>query len=101
MMRSWYVVFAGTFLALFCPVLSGRLNADQLITNGGFESGLAGWTVVVQDGSDGAFFALSGAIVPSGNIAVGPASGSLYAVSDQFAPTAAALLQSFTVPGPA
>jgi hypothetical protein len=80
-------------------------QASQLITNGGFETGnLAGWTVANLTGSfpGSNFFAISGTTTPqSASTTVGPASGSFYAVSDGAGPGAHALLQSFTVPGPA
>src|SRR6266478_1123363 len=79
--------------------------AGQLLVNGGFETGnLSGWTVASQAGSfpGSNFFALSGTTTPqSGSSTVGPASGSFYAVSDGLGPGTHALLQTFTVPGPA
>jgi len=80
-------------------------NASQLIVNGGFETGnLSGWTVATQPGSIAGsnFFAVSGTTTPqSGLSTAGPASGSFYAVSDGSGPEAHALIQSFTIPGPA
>jgi len=89
-------------IMLICGCLA---QASQLITNGGFETGtLSGWTVANQTGSfpGSNFFALSGTTTPqSGSTTVVPATGSFYAVSDGSGPEAHALLQSFTVPGPA
>ena len=77
----------------------------QLLVNGGFETGnLSGWTVANQSGSfpGSNFFAVSGTATPqSGLSTVGPASGSFYAVSDGQGIGTHALLQAFTVPGPA
>ena len=77
----------------------------QLLVNGGFETGnLSGWTVANQSGSfpGSNFFAVSGTTTPqSGLSTVGPASGSFYAVSDGQGIGTHALLQAFTVPGPA
>ena len=71
----------------------------QLISNGGFESGLASWSVTDQAGGSGSWFDATGTTAPfSGLATVGPAGGSHYAVSDQDGPGAHALEQSFTVP---
>jgi hypothetical protein len=77
----------------------------QLLVNGGFETGnFSGWTVANQAGSfpGSNFFVLSGTVLPlSGLTTVGPASGSFYAVSDAAGSGTHALLQTFTVSGPA
>jgi VCBS repeat protein/Big-like domain-containing protein len=77
-------------------------HADQLIRNGGFETGdLTGWTVTAEAGSYAGsnFYVIGGTTTPqSGSTTVGPASGFFYAVSDQGGPEAHALIQSFTVP---
>jgi hypothetical protein len=85
-------------------------RALELITNGGFETGdFTGWTVDVQPGGAGAFFAADNSVPPGGglfalpfgpNPSVGPRSGNFYAVSDQTGASAQTLIQSFTVPGP-
>jgi PEP-CTERM motif len=72
--------------------------STELLTNGGFESGLAGWTVSSSAGSLGSWFAGSGGATPqTGNPTVGAASGTGYAVTDQFGPGTNALSQDFTV----
>lgn len=77
--------------------------AAELISNGGFESGLSSWTVTNQAAGSGSWYAATGTSAPlSGLSTVGPASGTQYAVTDQTGPGAHALTQSFTVaPGAA
>lgn len=81
--------------------LGSHLAAQQVITNGGFESGLSGWTAYFAAGSNptaGRYYAASGTTTPlSGFLTPGPNSGSGYAVSDQLGPGAGALFQSFSI----
>ncbi|MGI8957394.1 MAG: VPDSG-CTERM sorting domain-containing protein [Chthoniobacterales bacterium] len=74
-------------------------HANELITNGGFETGdFTGWSLFDQAGGDGSFFVDNTTSTPiSGSPTVGPAGGSFYAVSDQGGPGAHVLLQSFTI----
>jgi hypothetical protein len=74
----------------------GSARADQLITNGGFESGLTGWTATST--GDGNFTANSGTTTPlTFNATVGANSGSFYALSDDFSGSQTQkLTQSFT-----
>jgi hypothetical protein len=95
------VVFCSALLAGVAACgLSAR--AQNLIQNGGFETGdFTGWTVATESGSSGSWYVSSGYTAPiafPGWPTAGPASGTYYAVYDQNAPTAAVLLQSFTVP---
>jgi hypothetical protein len=81
-----------------------RLSAAQIV-NGGFEAGGAGWGALFAPGSDnppdGRWWLESGGITPlSGLAAPPPASGSLYAISDQNGPGAGVLFQTFTIAGP-
>jgi hypothetical protein len=72
--------------------------ADQILTNGGFETGtFTGWTVANQAGGSN-WFVVSGTTTPqSGMSTVGAAGGLFYAVTDQGGAVAQSLLQSFTV----
>ena len=74
-------------------------RADQLIVNGGFETGsLAGWTTTST--GDGGFSATSPSVTPlTYNATVGPHSGSYYAVSDDYSASQTQYLtQTFTTP---
>lgn len=99
--------FKGRMLALPVGLLStvlggsasGELTAQELITNGGFETGrFTAWDVNVQPGA-GDFFVVDSAFLPlSGVATIGPASGTFYAVSDQSGPGTQAIEQSFAIP---
>jgi hypothetical protein len=99
-MKTWARRLTFLLLAGACAA-----QASELLNNGGFETGtFAGWTVTNQAGSfpGSGFFVLTGTTTPqSGSTTVGPAGGSFYAVSDGQGPGTHALIQSFTVPGPA
>jgi len=91
-----YRVAAICVLILSCAFTAA---ADQLIVNGGFESGLSGWTVT-DAGGPGSFYANTGTITPlNGFPTVGANSGTGYAVTDQFGPGSHAISQSFTANG--
>lgn len=89
-------------IALGLALASGFANAApiQLITNGGFESAFAGWSVTDLAGGSGTWFIddADGLTPFSAQATVGPASGSFYAVTDQFGPGTHVLEQSFFVP---
>jgi hypothetical protein len=95
--RFWFILLLYGFLP--CA------NAAPLLVNGGFETGtFSGWTIASQAGSfpGSNFFVLNGTALPqSGGSSVGPANGLFYAVSDQTGSGTHALIQSFTVAGPA
>lgn len=79
----------------------GRAQAQQLIVNGGFETGdLTGWTLANQVSPfDGGFVASNDIASPiNGLPTVGPASGGYYAVSDQTGPGTHVMYQVVTVP---
>ncbi len=84
-------------LAIFLFAFTSA-RADQLITNGGFESGLTGWTATSN--GDGNFTANSGTTTPlTFSATVGAHSGTNYAVSDDYAGSQTqTLTQTFTTP---
>lgn len=98
LIASRALVGAGALCFLFT---SSPAVAIQLITNGGFETGnFAAWTVV--DSGSGSF-EVTASPFPSNGVypTVGPFGGVFYAVSSQDGPGTHALIQPFTVPGPA
>lgn len=71
----------------------------NLITNGGFEAGLAGWTRVDQPGSAGSFQVQSGTSSPVAGITVpAPPEGSNAAMTGAEGPGSSVLYQDFLVP---
>lgn len=83
--------------ALACA-LSTPAQAE-LITNGGFESGFAGWTRFDQVGSDGTFFVQTGTTSPVNGFTVpAPPGGANAAMTDSSAGGAHVLYQDFVVP---
>jgi hypothetical protein len=84
-------------LAIFLLAFASA-RADNLIANGGFESGLTGWTATST--GDGNFTANSGVTTPlTFSDTVGAHSGTFYAVSDDFSGSQTqTLTQSFTTP---
>src|SRR5438132_197835 len=86
-------------LALLLLGITGQARADtELIINGGFEAGFAGWTVTDQAGGSGSWFTDTTTSSPlSGFPTPGPAGGLVYALTDQGGPGSHALTQSFTV----
>jgi len=71
----------------------------QSITNGGFESGMTGWHLADQLGSDGTFLSQSGAASPLNAFTVPtPPEGTHAAMTDSAAGGSHALYQDFTVP---
>ena len=71
------------------------------ITNGGFESGLAGWTRADQLGSEGTFALQTGAVSPVNGTAVpSPPGGSTAAMTDAQGPGSHMLYQTFMVTAP-
>lgn len=87
---------------IIAPARLAHALPVELITNGGFETGnFLGWGVINQLGSLGTFFIDNDVITPiSAHPTVGPASGTLYAVSDQTGRGAHALFQVFTINTP-
>jgi hypothetical protein len=93
----WQAIWRGaSFFFLTCAA-----NATQVFTNTGFESGATGWTITnaASNSGPGSYAIISGFLTPlTGNPTAGPASGTNYAVSDDFAPGTYALTQGFTAP---
>jgi hypothetical protein len=74
-------------------------QAVELVVNGGFEGGGAGWFVLDQPGGNGAWFPLAGTVAPiSGFSILGPPEGSIQAVADQGGPGSHILYQDVTIP---
>jgi hypothetical protein len=85
-------------VALTLCIAAGS-HAQELITNGGFESGLAGWTTADSIGSDGTFQIQSGTASNANGLPVAaPVEGTRAAMTDSGGPGSHALLQSFNVP---
>jgi len=97
------IVFASLTLVVLALSSITTARADELIINGGFETGnFTGWTTTVRPASFGNLFVRSGTTTPlSGISTVGPASGTFYALTDQTGPGTYALIQPFTVAGSA
>jgi len=89
----------GLSLAVFACALTTQLQAQELITNGGFEAGFGGWTTLNQVGSDGAWFLQSGTNSPVNSFAVpAPPGPTNAAMTDSQAGGSRLLYQDFTVP---
>jgi hypothetical protein len=85
-------------VALTLCIAAGS-HAQELITNGGFESGLAGWTTADSIGSDGTFQIQSGTASNANGLPVAaPVEGTRAAMTDSGGPGSHALFQSFNVP---
>lgn len=102
--------FGGDIMNTLSRVLSAAIlmagvatgaQAQQLITNGGFETGsFAGWNANVQGGSNGSLY-----INGNGNntpysgfsAATNPTGGNYYAITDQGGPGSYSLTQGFTL----
>lgn len=89
-------------LWLFAALAGGltrHVQAQQLITNGGFEAGFSGWTRSDQVGSEGTFFVQTGTTSPVNGFTVpAPPAGTQAALTDAQAPGSHVLYQDFTVP---
>lgn len=87
-------------LACLAGALAGQGRASaQSISNGGFESGLAGWTTADQAGSDGTFWLQTGTTSPVNAFAVpAPPAGIRAAMTDAVAGGSHVLYQDFLVP---
>jgi len=84
-------------MALTCA-LSTQARAD-LIVNGGFESGLSGWSRADQVGSEGTFVLQTGTSSPvNGDPVPAPPGGIRAAMTDAEGPGSHVLYQDFTIP---
>jgi hypothetical protein len=78
---------------------SGDTRGDLILTNGGFEAGLAGWTRADLAGSDGTFVVQSGTTSPvNGDPVPAPPAGTRAAMTDALGPGSHVLYQDFVVP---
>ncbi|MDX1932779.1 MAG: PEP-CTERM sorting domain-containing protein [Capsulimonadales bacterium] len=85
-------------LALFGSVVSAA-QAQELITNGGFEAGFSGWTVIDQVGSEGTFFVQTGTTSPINGFDVPAApEGTQAAMTDAEAAGSHVLYQDLVLP---
>jgi hypothetical protein len=94
-------------LARFLPVIGfvaatvAPVHAAELIQNGGFETGFAGWTRADQLGSDGSFGIQVGPLSPDNGFAVPPPPGGTFAaMTDAEGAGSHVLFQNFTVSSP-
>jgi hypothetical protein len=78
-----------------------QANGAELINNGGFESGFAGWSTASVAGSDGAFLLQSGTSSPVNGTSVPPPPGPVNAaMTDARGPGTHVLYQDFTITAP-
>ena len=98
-MRKNYLYNAMPFVAVL-SILAMPIQAAQLITNGGFEPDLSGWTRADQIGSDGSFLLQSGTSSPViGDPVPSPPGPVNAAMTDAQGPGSHTMYQDFTVPG--
>lgn len=100
MKRSIPILWQTALLSVLLTIaLTTPAQAQQLITNGGFESGFTDWTTADQLGSDGTFFVQSGTESPVNAFPVlAPPEGVQAAMTDAQAGGSHILYQDFTVP---
>ena len=78
---------------------SSIASAQELITNGGFETGFSGWTRVDQLGSDGTYALQTGTLSPVNGFTVpGPREGLRAAMTDSTGPGSHVLYQDVLIP---
>ncbi|MFL6531400.1 MAG: hypothetical protein ACJ8KX_13090 [Chthoniobacterales bacterium] len=85
--------------AVLACMASSTAQAQQLITNGGFESGFAGWTRSDQVGSESTWLLQSGTTSPVNGFTVpAPPGGTRAAMTDAMGPGSHVLYQDIVVP---
>lgn len=90
---------AGLLLIAYFTTGTGEAAAGELIVNGGFESGLSGWTLADLPGGDGTFSLQSGLASPVNGAAVpAPPGGTFAAMTDALGPGTHVLYQDFVIP---
>lgn len=84
---------------LLAALITSLPGAAQTIVNGGFESGLTGWTVADSTGSDGTFHVQTGTTSPvNGEPVPAPPEGLQAAMTDAGAPGTHVLYQDIFIP---
>lgn len=84
---------------LWMTFAAAAASSQAQIVNGGFESGLDGWTVLDQPFSDGTFFVHTGTTSPVNGLPVqAPPEGTSAAMTDAGGPGSHVLYQDFLVP---
>jgi hypothetical protein len=79
--------------------IAAQVQGQQLITNGGFETGFSSWTRASRLGSEGNWFQQSGTTSPVNGFAVpAPPGGANAAMTDAGGPGSHVLYQDFVVP---
>jgi hypothetical protein len=85
-------------LALACALVA-QAQGQQLISNGGFETGFSAWTRANRIGSEGNWWQQSGSTSPVNGFAVpAPPGGTSAAMTDAAGPGSHVLYQDFVVP---
>ena len=98
MVRRLFVVVAMAITMLWLPSVA-EATPFSVITNGGFESGLTGWTLVDEAGGSGGFYLQSGTGSPLNGFSVSaPTGGSFAAMTDMVGPGSHVIYQDFVVP---
>ena len=88
---------AGT-LGLVTLSSFGNAAIAASLTNGGFESGLTGWTVVDQAGGWGSWYSTTGGSAPTTGLSIlGASEGNKFAVTDQFGAGSHVLFQDISL----
>jgi hypothetical protein len=99
MRRSISIVRGAALALLAVAALCPAASAQQLIVNGGFETGLSSWTVADQAGGSGSWFVQTGTGSPLNGFPVAsPPEGTFAAMTDQGGPGSHVLYQDFIVP---